>query len=45
MKVLKGDLKMRATEKIGVDGKNISFCFGSAVIISLINYLQKKDLH
>ena len=45
MKVLRGDLKMRATEKIRVDRKNISSCFGIALIISLINYLQKEDLH
>lgn len=45
MKVLEGDLKMRATEKIRVDRKNTSFYFGTAVIVFLINYLQKKDLH
>lgn len=45
MKVLRGDLKMNAAEKIRIDRENISSCFGPALIIFLINYLQQKDLH
>ena len=41
----RGDLKKRAADKIRVDRKDISFCFGMTVIIFLINYLQKEDLH
>ena len=45
MKVLRGNVKMDAYGKIGVDRENISSCFGTALIIFLINYLQKEDLH
>lgn len=45
MKVLKGDLKMNAAQKMRVDRESISSCFGPTLIISLINYLQQEDLH
>lgn len=45
MKVPPGDVKMRATERMRADGKDISSRLGTALIIFLINYLQKEDLH
>lgn len=45
MTVLRGDLEISATEKIRVDRENIISCFGIALIILFINYLQREDLH